>query len=144
VTERVLSMNQSGSTPLPGLRARGNHGALGRSVPFSGMSAHRTVRSEASEWVRHRTKQRRRPMWRLRPAPGVCDLNPHRDLLQQQYDRSSLREFQSMRHGVHPHGCCRSALRPVHGPRRRRDSRHRAGMTHHHAVLTVTAARKTV
>jgi len=53
VTERVLSMNQSDSTPLPGSRARGNRGALGPVRPLLGMSAHRTVRSGASEWVRH-------------------------------------------------------------------------------------------
>lgn len=45
-----------------------------------------------------------------------------------------------MRYGAHLHCCCHSALWPVHRTRRRLHSRHRAGA--HHAVLTVTAARK--
>jgi hypothetical protein len=72
-------MNQSGSTPLPGLRARGNRGALGRSVPFLGDER---LQDRALWGIRvgtASTKQRPRPMWRLCPAPGVNDVNAHRD-----------------------------------------------------------------
>lgn len=83
-------------------------------------------------------------MWRLGPAPGVNDVNTHLDQLHRQYDRPSLREFQSMRDGARP-----ESLLPFHAAADSLAAQmpafpaSRQGAPHH-ALLTITAARKAV
>jgi hypothetical protein len=140
VADRVLPLTMRVPPRCWGRRARGNRSASGGPSLF-GMSAYRTVRSGASEWVRHRQSKTLRDVARLCPAPGVSDVYRHRDLLQRQCDRSSLRKFQSLRYCANPYCCCsyQTLSRPRHEQAFPGGSRllRRRATGHRHAVVTL-------
>jgi hypothetical protein len=107
-------MNQSGSHPVAGVTRAREPGRVGSVRPLFGNERSQDRALRGIRVGTASTNQKLRPMRRLGPAPGVNDVNAHRDQLHRQYDRPSLRKFQSVRYGARPHCCYRSALRPIH------------------------------